>query len=55
MGLCSAAGLVLLLVQGAEYAFSAMAAPLLYGTILALVLRLSFSRIFTATVHRRHV
>lgn len=53
--LCSAAGLVLLLVQGAEYAFSAMAAPLLYGTILALVLRLSFSRIFTATVHRRHV
>lgn len=53
--LCSAAGLVLLLVQGAEYAFSAMAAPLLYGTILALVLRLSFNRIFTATVHRRHV
>lgn len=53
--LCSAAALVLLLVQGAEYAFSALAAPLLYGTILALVLRLSFSRIFTATVHRRHV
>ena len=53
--LCSAAGLVLLLVQGAEYAFSALAAPLLYGTILALVLRLSFNRIFTATVHRRHV
>ena len=55
MGLCSAAGLVLLLVQGAEYAFSALAAPLLYGTILALVLRLSFNRIFSATVHRRHV
>lgn len=55
VGLCSAAGLVLLLVQGAEYAFSALAAPLLYGTILALVLRLSFNRIFSATVHRRHV
>ncbi|WP_315431999.1 hypothetical protein [uncultured Rothia sp.] len=53
--LCSVAALVLLLVQGAEYAFSALAAPLLYGTILALVLRLSFNRIFTATVHRRHV
>ena len=34
---------------------SAMAAPLLYGTILVLVLKLSFNRIFTATVHRRHV
>ena len=42
--LCSAAGVGTSSGAGAEYAFSAMAAPLLYGTILALVLRLSFNR-----------